>query len=139
LGFSEVPVIDSTSSEISPIVSSTPKESRNISVSLQESVGLSTNSPLKKNPIYQSYIMSTSDSLGKIVYLSENLHITSLIFEQQVISNSYVIQPQATLDRVSQIDKTKDRKKNLKSKILYLDEYYILMIYINKIHLMILI
>ena len=76
-GFADVPVIDPTSSEITPIVSSTPKESRSISVSLQESVGLATNSPLKKNPLVYTTIMLTSDSLGKLIYLSESLHITS--------------------------------------------------------------
>jgi len=123
-GFADVPIIDPTSSEITPIVSSTPKEFRNISVSLQESVGLSTNSPLEKNSAVYPIIMSTSDSLGKLIYLSESLHITSSMFEQTVELNSYTIQPQATLDRVSQIDKIKDRKKNLKSVISDLDDTY---------------
>ncbi len=121
-GFTEVPVIDVTSSEISPIVFSTPKESRNISVSLQESVGISTNSPLEKDPTSQPIVMSTSSSLGKMVYLSESLHITSSIFEQTIALNSYIMQPQATLDRVSQIDKVKDRKKNSKADLLLADE-----------------
>ncbi len=113
-GFAEVPSVDSLSSETSPFVSSTPKESKNISVSLHESVGIATNSPLKKNPVLQPSVMSTSDSLGKIIYLSESLHSASSILEQTVAFNSYISQPQATLDRVSQIDKLKDRKKNSK-------------------------
>jgi len=123
-GFAEVPLIDLTSSDISPIVSSTPKESRSISVSLQESVGLATNSPLKKNPISHPTVMLTSDSLGKMVYLSERLDIISSIPQQIVSLNSYITQPQATLDRVSQIEKIKDRKKNLKTEIFYLDDTY---------------
>jgi len=68
--------------------------------------------------------MFTSDSLGKMIYLSESLHITSLIFEQTLALNSYITQPQATLDRISQIEKVKDRKKNLKSEIFSLDDSY---------------
>ncbi|MFQ5476325.1 MAG: hypothetical protein ACE5DT_04755, partial [Nitrosopumilus sp.] len=68
--------------------------------------------------------MSTSDSSGKTVYLSESLHITSSIFEQQVVAfNPHVTQPQATLDRVSQIDKIKDRKKNSKIDLLLAGEF----------------
>ena len=122
-GFAEVPVIDLTSSETSLIVSS-PKESRSISISLQESVGLATNSPLKKNPVAHPTFISTSDSLGKLIYLSESLDITSSILEQTIAFNSYITQPQATLDRISQIDKIKDRKKNLKSEIFDLDSSY---------------
>jgi hypothetical protein len=122
-GFADVPVIDTIPSETSPLVSSTPKESRNISVSLQESVGIATNSPQKKAPTFTPTIISTSDSLGKMVYLSESLHITSSIFEQTVALNSHIIQPQATLDRVAQIDKIKDRKKNSKVDSFLADEF----------------
>jgi len=122
-GFADVPVIDLTSSEISPIVSSTPKESRHISISLQESVGITTNSPLKKNSVMDQTVMSTSESLGKMLYLSESLQITSSIPKQSVTSNPYTIQPQATLDRVNQIDKINDRKKNSKLDLLLAGEF----------------
>ena len=107
-GFAETPIIDSTS-EQSPIFSSTPKESRNISVSLQESVGITSNVPQKKSITTNPSIISQSESLGKTVYLSEDFKIISSIFEETIVHNSFVIQPQTTLDKVAQIETVKDR------------------------------
>ena len=113
LGFAETP-IDSLESETSPIVSSAPKESRNISISLQESIGMTSNDPQKKSSSINPNTISQSEDLEKVVYFSENLKISSSIFEQSVVHNMFVEQPQTSLDRISQIEKIKDRKKNLK-------------------------
>ena len=105
-----------------PTISSTPKETRNISVSLKESVGIASNSPQKKTSIEQPLIMSTSDTFGKTIYLSENLDINSSMFEQTVQFASFIPQQPATIDRTSQADKLKDRKKNSKLDLLLADE-----------------
>ena len=67
--------------------------------------------------------MSTSDSLGKILYLSESFGITSSIPIQSLTSNSHTIQPITTLDRINQIDKINDRKKNSKLDLLLASEF----------------
>ena len=122
-GFTEIYGQDVIPTKTSPIVSSTPKESRNILVSLHESVGITSNAPQKKVPTFEPTIMSTSDVLGKTIFLSERLDITSSILEQTVQLKSFVVQPQATLDRVSQIDKVKDRKKNSKVDSVLANEF----------------
>ena len=119
-GFAETPLIDPIS-EQSEIVSSTPKESRNISISLQESVGIASNVPQKKSTTTNPSIISQSEYLGKVVYLSEDFKITSSILEQTIVHNMFIVQPQTILDRVSQIEKVKDRKKNSKIDLFYLD------------------
>ena len=121
-GFAEILPNDSTLSETPTIVSSTPKEFRNISVSLHESVGISTNSPQKKNTLIQPSVLYESESFGKMVYLSEDLKIISFIHEQSVKHVSFVIQPQTTFDRILQIEQTKDRKKNSKIESLYFND-----------------
>ena len=121
-GFADISTNDSTLSETSTIVSSTPKESRNISVSLHESVGISTNSPQKKNTSIDPSVLYESESFGKMIYLSEDLKIFSSIHEQSVGHVSFVTQPQTTFDRILQIEQTKDRKKNPKIESFYLDD-----------------
>ena len=121
-GFAETTTNDSTIPETLSLVSSTPKESRNISVSLHESVGIVSNSPQKKSTAINPIIISESEHLGKTVYLSEELNLISSILQQTVEHNSFVIQPQATLDRISPIEQIKDRKKNSKIDLLYLDD-----------------
>jgi len=121
-GFAETTTNDSTIPETLSLVSSTPKESRNISVSLHESVGIASNSPQKKSSAINPTIISESEHLGKTIYLSEELNLISSILQQTVGHNSFVIQPQATLDRISPIEQIKDRKKNSKIDLLSLDD-----------------
>ena len=67
--------------------------------------------------------MTTSDSCGKVIYLSESLQILSSIFENSVVAHSFIPQPQATIEGIFQIDKLKDRKKNSKFDSLLAVEY----------------
>ena len=103
---------------------SAPKENRIISIFLHESMGIATNEPPKKNSMHQNNAIYISEDSEKFIFLSENLDITTLTNEQQIQINTFVIQPQAILDRVSQIDKVKDRKKNSKYVISDLDDTY---------------
>ena len=91
-GFAEISTTDLMPSYTSVIVSPTPKESRNISVSFYESVGVATNSPLKKNTAIGSDIIIESENLGKTVYLSEQLNLISSINEQTVVHHPLVAQ-----------------------------------------------
>ena len=75
--------------------------------------------------IYQSVISKErkGEYLGKTVYLSEDFKIISSIFEETIVHNSFVIQPQTTLDKVAQIETVKDRKKNSKIDSLLSNEF----------------
>ena len=114
--YSVTPVIDD-----SPIVSSTPKETRNISVSLNESVGIASNSPQKKTSFEKPLIMSESDRFGKMIHLSESLDINPSMLEQTVQLNSFIPQQPVAVER-TQSDKLKDRKKNSKLDLLLVEE-----------------
>ena len=103
--------------------SSAPKENRIISLSLHESVGLVSNPSPKNNFMDHNNVVYNSESSEKQVSFSENLGILTSTNEQQVQSVQFVMQPQAALERIVQPDKLReDRKKNLKSEILYLDD-----------------
>jgi len=99
-GFADLQQTDVLTSQNLINDSSAPKETRIISVSLHESMGMATNQPPKKDSIGYSNAIYTSESINKLVYLSESLEIISSISEQQIQFNTFVIQPQAVLDRV---------------------------------------
>jgi DNA-binding LytR/AlgR family response regulator len=71
-GFAEISTTDLMSSDTSTIVSSTPKESRNISVSFYESVGVAANSPLKKNTVIGSGIIIESENKSESIKVDLN-------------------------------------------------------------------
>ena len=124
LGFSDLQQTDAPIPQNFVDDSSALNETRIISISLHENIGIVSNQPSKKDSIDYSSISYTSESFKKLVSLSEKLDIKTSLSEQQIQFNTFLKQPQATLDRISQIDKVKDRKKNIKSEILYLDDTY---------------
>ena len=123
-GFADLQQTDALTPQNLTDDSSAPKETRIISIYLNESMGIASNQPSKNDSIDYGSVTYTSESFKKLVVFSESLGITSYTAEQQIQFNTFVKQPQATFDRVSQIDKVKDRKKNLKSEIFYLDDTY---------------
>ncbi|MCV0430675.1 MAG: hypothetical protein K5781_03740, partial [Nitrosopumilus sp.] len=121
-GFAESPSVDSPY-EQSEIVSSTPKESRTISISLEESIGIKSNPPQKKNSEVNSNTVSESGHSKTNISLSEDLNLISSALEESVLHITFISQPQVIIERITQTDKTRDdRKKNSKIETLYLDD-----------------
>ncbi len=122
-GFADPQQTDSLASTSLSDEFSTLKETRTISISLHESIGIASNHPPKKHSIDDASSIYTSDHSEKLISFSESLDITTSIIEQQIHINSLITQPQTILDRVSQIDKLKDRKKNSKIDLLLIDQF----------------
>ena len=79
---------------------------------MNESIGLESNKPVDNKPIESANVIDEHNSLTKFVIFSESLDIDSSIVENQIYLKPSVVQLQTNIDRVSQIDKLKDRKKN---------------------------
>ncbi|MCV0393238.1 MAG: hypothetical protein K5790_08145, partial [Nitrosopumilus sp.] len=121
--FADVQTDALTQSELIPISSLPPKETKNVSISLHESIEIKTNQPMKKDSMHSNLVnTSTSDSFEKKIYLSEKLKIDTGLFESTIFFNSINPQPQTILDRFFTNDKTKERKKDSKSNILSADK-----------------
>ncbi|MCH8085908.1 MAG: hypothetical protein IIC15_05745, partial [Thaumarchaeota archaeon] len=96
-GFADLQQTDSLTPQNLIDDSSAPKETRIISISLSETIGIETNQPPTKDPIGYNSVSYSSESFKKLVSLSESLDITTSTSEQQIQFNTFVKQPQATL------------------------------------------
>ena len=102
---------------------SSSTQSKIISVSLDENIGLESNKPADDKPIESANVVDGQDSFTKFVFFSESLDIKSSLVENQIYLKPFVVQPQTSIDRISQIDKPKDRKKNSMLELFLDDDF----------------
>jgi len=103
--------IDPSLNDESPIQPSTQTR-KTISISIEENVGLSSGSPIKKAI---KNVVQYVDSFNKLAYLNEDLKLITSSVDQKIHFDTIFTQPQTILERISQSDKLRDdRKKNSK-------------------------
>ncbi|MCV0413253.1 MAG: hypothetical protein K5782_09675, partial [Nitrosarchaeum sp.] len=102
---------------------SSSTQSKIISVSLDENIGLESNKPADDKSIESANVIDEQDSFTKFVFFSESLDIKSSLVENQIYLKPFVVQPQTNIDRISQIDKLKDRKKNSMLELFLDDDF----------------
>jgi len=94
-----------------------------ILISLEEKIGLTSESPRKIK--IENLSLFVDDSQYKSIDLIEGLTFTTSSSDQKIHFDSIKDQPHTIIERIFQTDKIRDdRKKSLKIETLYLDDSY---------------
>ena len=121
IGFADTTPTDSQNIESmeQPIV-----KTRNIiSISLEESVGITSESPRKKQINNISNPIIIDDFGSKLIHLDEKLILDTSINNQKTHLDIIIVQPQTIIERISPTEKIRDdRKKTSKIDLSYLNE-----------------
>jgi len=106
IGFANITPVDS--SNIESIEQPITQTRKTISVNLAESIGLSFDSPRKKQIQNTSLLIIDDDSIS--VNLDEDLVLLTNTYDQKIHFDSIIIQPQVTVEQILQTDKLRDDK-----------------------------
>ncbi len=124
-GFTDTtPQIDSSLNDESSLQPSSPTR-KIISIDLEESVGLASGPPTKKEINNKIHYVESIGTSSKSIYLNENLQLITSSNNQKIHFDTIIAQPQTIVERISQSDKLRDeRKKNSKIEMLHIDDTY---------------
>ncbi|MGY5143365.1 MAG: hypothetical protein ACW9XH_02680, partial [Candidatus Nitrosopumilus sp. bin_32a] len=121
IGFADITPVDL--SNIESTDQQITQTTQSISINLDETLGLSSDSPRKKQ--IESVSIFITDHTTKSIHLDEKLSVHSSTSDKQIHYDYVVAQSQPSSERILHTDKLRDdRKKNTKIESLYLDNLY---------------